>query len=132
MNNLRMADSLTALLQSQAVRSKTEEQVARNIAGAPRSIITSIYTKLCRYTTCQDTVVGRRYSVLKKSGTGADNEIAVRLAQEEIVFYIMCEKFRGEEAAMECEMSVAQGVKRRSSKRKSNTNRNKKLKLNME
>ena len=128
-----MADTLTDLLQSPAVRNKTEEEVARNVKGAPKSIIASIYTKLCQYSAMyQDTVVGKRYSVLKKSGTGAINDIAARLAQEEIIFYIMCERFRGEDTVMDCEMGVAKGVKRRSSKRTSSTNRAKKYKLSLD
>ena len=128
-----MADSLKALLESPVVRNKTEEEVARNVRGAPRSSITSIYSKLCQYNAMyQDTVVARRYSVLRKNGNGDNNEIAVRLAKEEIIFYIMCEKFRGEDAAMDCETGQSKGVKRRSSKRTSGNSKPKKYKLNLD
>ena len=91
-----------------------------------------MYTKLHQYVAMYgDTVVCKRYAVLKKCDGSAEEEIAVKLAKEEIVFYFMCEKFRGEDSNMECDRVASQGVKRRGSKRTSST-KAKKYKLDVE
>ena len=120
------------MLESKAVRNETEEQVSRVLYSSPKSDITAVYTKLCQYVAMYgDTVVGKRYAVLKKCDGSVEDEIAIKLAKEEIIFYFMCEKFRGEDTNMECERVSSQGVKRRGSKRTSST-KAKKYKLDVE
>lgn len=127
-----MSARLTTVLGSKDVQKMTEEQVSRILFSAPKADITAVYTKLHQYVAMYgDTVVCKRYAVLKKCDGSAEEEIAVKLAKEEIVFYFMCEKFRGEDSNMECDRVASQGVKRRGSKRTSST-KAKKYKLDVE
>ncbi|KAI6647293.1 hypothetical protein LOD99_12290 [Oopsacas minuta] len=125
---------LTDILASKEVKDKTVEQLSKVLKRtATKTTITSVYTKLSQYISMyEDTVMAKRYTVLKKGVENGDTEIAVKLAKEEIIFYIMCEKFRGEDVKMECDKAVTQGVKRRGSQRSNLTPKSKKYKLNVD
>ena len=129
---MSVSESLTTVLHSRDVQTETEKQLSRVLYSAPKADITAVYTKLCQYVAMYgDTVVGKRYAVLKKCDGSVEEEIAVKLAKEEIIFYFMCEKFRGEDTNMDCNRAATQGVKRRGSKRTSSTTA-KKYKLAVE